>query len=77
MSKKMTTLQLSSVAKDYYDSCIAKHTYGMEKYVATDGENAMFVKSGYEPAPGEGVFYLKRMPGGVACQLYKMGESDN
>lgn len=43
----------------------------MEKYVATDGENAMFVKSDYQPAPGEVVFYIKRMRSELYCQLYK------
>ena len=48
----LSPLQLSSVAKSYYEGSIPKNTFGMEKYVATDGENAMFVKSDYQPAPG-------------------------
>ena len=43
----------------------------MEKYVATDGNNSMFVKSDYEPVKGEAVFYIKRVRNGVYCQLYK------
>lgn len=39
--------------------------------VATDGENAMFVKSDYQPAPGEVVFYIKRMRSELYCQLYR------
>lgn len=59
------------VAKSYYEGSIPKNTFGMEKYVATDGENAMFVKSDYQPAPGEVVFYIKRMRSELYCQLYK------
>ena len=55
----LSPLQLSSVAKSYYEGSIPKNTFGMEKYVATDGENAMFVKSDYQPAPGEVVFYIQ------------------
>lgn len=57
--------------KSYYEGSILKNTFGMEKYVATDGENAMFVKSDYQPAPGEVVFYIKRMRSELYCQLYK------
>ena len=67
----LSPLQLSSVAKSYYEGSIPKNTYGMEKYVATDGENAMFVKSDYQPAPGEVVFYIKRMRSELYCQLYR------
>ena len=48
----------------------------MEKYVATDGENTMFVKSDYEPGEGEAVFYIKNMYGGLHCQLYKSNYSN-
>lgn len=72
MNKRFTSLQLSTFAKNFYDSAIGKRSYGMEKYVATDGENAMFVKSDYEPQSGEAVFYIKRVYGGeLYCQLYK------
>ena len=67
----LSPLQLSSVAKSYNEGSIPKNTYGMEKYVATDGENAMFVKSDYQPAPGEVVFYIKRMRSELYCQLYR------
>lgn len=70
-NKYLSPLQLSSVAKTYYGSCIGKHTYGMEKYVATDGTNTMFVKSDYEPGTGEAVFYIKGTLRGLHCQLYK------
>lgn len=68
----LSPLQLSSAAKSYYEGSIPKNTYGMEKYVATDGENTMFVKSDYQPAPGEVVFYIKRMRSELYCQLYKI-----
>ena len=64
-------LQLSSVAKSYYEDSTPKNVFGMEKYVATDGNNSMFVKSDYEPVKGEAVFYIKRVRNGVYCQLYK------
>ena len=67
----LSPLQLSSAAKSYYEGSIPKNTYGMEKYVATDGENTMFVKSDYQPAPGEVVFYIKRMRSELYCQLYR------
>lgn len=73
-TKILSPLQLSSSAKSYYEASIPKNTYGMEKYVATDGTNTMFVKSDYQPAPGEVVFYIKRMRAEVFCQLYKVSE---
>ena len=70
----MNILQLSQAAQDYYDSLKAKNlAQGWEKYVATDGKNTMFVKSDYEPGVGESVFYIKRVYGGLSCQLYKTG----
>jgi hypothetical protein len=67
----LSPLQLSSVAKSYYEDSTPKNVLGMEKYVATDGTNSMFVKSDYEPVKGEAVFYIKRVRNGVYCQLYK------
>ena len=67
----LSPLQLSSVAKSYYEDSTPNNVFGMEKYVATDGTNIMFVKSDYEPTPGEAVFYIKRVRNGVYCQLYK------
>ena len=43
----LSPLQLSSVAKRYYEDSTPKNVLGMEKYVATDGNNSMFVKSDY------------------------------
>ena len=67
----LSPLQLSSVAKRYYEDSTPKNVLGMEKYVATDGNNSMFVKSDYEPVKDEAVFYIKRVRNGVYCQLYK------
>ena len=67
----LSPLQLSSVDKRYYENSTSKNVLGMEKYVATDGNNSMFVKSDYEPVKGEAVFYIKRVRNGVYCQLYK------
>ena len=67
----LSPLQLSSLANIYYEGSIPKNTYRIETYVATDGENAMFVKSDYQPAPGEVVFYIKRMRSELYCQLYR------
>jgi len=72
-NQSLSPLELSTVAKGYYKECVNKNTYGMEKYVATDGKNTMFVKSDYEPGVGESVFYIKRVYGGLSCQLYKTG----
>ena len=69
--EKFSPLQLSSVAKSYYEDSTPKNVFGMEKYVATGGDNSMFVKSDDEPIHGEAVFYIKRVRNGVYCQLYK------
>ena len=69
--ENFSPLQLSSVAKSSYEDSTPQNVFGMEKYVATDGKNLMFVKSDYEPAKGEAVFYIKRVRNGVYCQLYK------
>ena len=70
-NRNLSSLQLSSVAKRYYEDSTPKIAFGMEKYVVTDGNNSMFVKSDYEPVKGEAVFYIKRVRNGVYCQLYK------
>ncbi len=47
----------------------------MEKVVATDGVNTMFVNSDYEPQEGEVVYKIRRVynhdGGELWCQLYK------
>ena len=42
--ENFSPLQLSSVAKSYYEYSTPKNVFGMEKYVATDGKNSLFVK---------------------------------
>ena len=55
----MTIIQLSRVAQAYYEGLKAPSlAQGWEKYVATDGEQCLFVKSDYEPKEGEAVFFL-------------------
>lgn len=72
-----TPLQLSAVAKEYYTRCAGRNAYGLEKYVVTDGNRSMFVKSDYQPNPGEAVFYVKKVNAGndPFCQLYKLPNS--
>lgn len=75
MENKNSTLAMSTTAKDYYNNCIPRRTYGAEKVVATDGVNAMFVNSDYEPQEGEVVYKIRRVynhdGGELWCQLYK------
>lgn len=70
-----TQLELATIAKRYYMSCIPRNTYGVIKYVATDGDNTMFVNSDYSPAAGDCVYLVRRMynrggEDGIYCQLY-------
>jgi hypothetical protein len=77
-----STLSMSTVAKDYYNNCIPRRTYGMEKVIATDGINTMLVNSDYEPRDGEVVYKVKRVynrndDGALWCQLYKPRNINN
>lgn len=71
----MNLLELSSVAQAYYEGLRAPSlAQGWEKYVATNGNTCMFVKSDYQPQPGEAVFYLVTRNRNILCQLYKSAE---
>lgn len=71
----MNLLELSSVAQAYYEGLRAPSlAQGWEKYVATNGTTCMFVKSDYQPQPGEAVFYLVTRNRKILCQLYKSAE---
>lgn len=73
----MNILQLSSVAQAYYEGLRAPSlVQGWEKYVATDGTTCMFVRSDYEPQPGEAVFFLVVRNRKTSCQLYKANENE-
>ena len=68
----MTTLELSKVAQAYYEGLKAPSlAQGWEKYVATDGEQCLFVKSDYEPKEGEAVFFLTTRNRNTSIQLWK------
>lgn len=68
----MKILELSAIARQYYDGLRSKNlAQGWEKYVATDGEHCLFVKSDYQPEHGEAVFYLVVRNFNTSIQLYK------
>lgn len=68
----MTIIQLSRVAQAYYEGLKAPSlAQGWEKYVATDGEQCLFVKSDYEPKEGEAVFFLTTRQRKISVQLWK------
>ena len=68
----MKILQLSAVAQAYYEGLRAPNLcQGWEKYVVTNGTTCMFVRSDYEPQPGEAVFFLVVRNRKTSCQLYK------
>jgi len=68
----MNTIALAKVAQAYYDGLKAPSlAQGWDKYVATDGENSIFVKSDYEPKKGEAVFFLTVRNRKTCCTLYK------
>lgn len=68
----MTIIQLSRVAQAYYEGLKAPSlAQGWEKYVATDGEQCLFVKSDYEPKEGEAVFFLTTRQRKTSVQLWK------
>lgn len=68
----MTIIQLSRVAQAYYEGLKAPSlAQGWEKYVATDGEQCLFVKSDYEPKEGEAVFLLTTRQRKTSVQLWK------
>jgi hypothetical protein len=68
----MTILELSAVAREFYDGLRAPSlAQGWEKYVVTDGTSCLFVRSDYEPQPGEAVFFLCVRNFNTSIQLYK------
>lgn len=68
----MAIIQLSKVAQAYYEGLKAPSlAQGWEKYVATDGEQCLFVKSDYEPKEGEAVFFLAVRNRRTMCELKK------
>lgn len=68
----MTIIQLAKVAQAYYEGLKAPSlAQGWEKYVATDGEQCLFVKSDYEPKEGEAVFFLTVRNRRTMCELKK------
>ena len=69
----MTMLEKSQVAKEYYAKCISRNAVsGFERYVATDGENSMFVNSDYEPETQDiCVYKMRYLDNNTLCELYK------
>lgn len=68
----MTLLELSAIAREYYDGLRSRSmAQGWEKYVVTDGSSCMFARSDYQPEPGEAVFYLVVRNYNTSIQLYK------
>lgn len=68
-------LKLSKVAEQYYNARKKKALpSGWEKYVCTDGQQSMFVKSDYTPLEGQAVYYLFTRNFQTVCQFYKNGD---
>ena len=69
----MTNLEKSEIARAYYDSCKGINLVnGFEKFVATDGVNAMFVNSDYEPETEDiSVYRIDTRRGTTCVQFYK------
>lgn len=71
----MDIIYMSNRAVYYYDSLKKKNLpAGWEKYVVTNGQNCLFVKSDYIPKKNEAVFYLQTRNFRTLCQLYKRGD---
>ncbi|WP_421794922.1 hypothetical protein [Haliscomenobacter sp.] len=72
----MNALQFGQKAKEHFESIMPGNiTHGWEKYVATDGENCLLVRSDYKPEPGQMVF-LCSIRNGIACaELYRTGKA--
>lgn len=71
----MDIIELSKVARDYYNSVRTPSLkQGWEKYVLTDGKTALFVGAAYRPKKGEVVFYLVVKNKNVLCQVHKTYE---
>lgn len=69
----MTTLEKSKKAIEFYELYRSRTLVsGFEKFVATDGNNCMFVSSEYEPENQDiKVFKLDTRNGNIGCQLHK------
>lgn len=68
-------LKYSAVAESYYNRLKKKGLpSGWEKWVATNGDRCVFVKSDYKPLANEAVFYLQTRNFNTLCQLYKRGD---
>jgi len=73
----MNALQFAQVAKDHFEAIAPKNIlHGWEKYVATDGENCLIVRSDYRPKPGEIVFHCIIRNGLPSVELYRTGKQE-
>lgn len=68
-------LQLSKAAVSYYNNLKAPSlVQGWEKYVATDGNQSLFVGNDYVPQKGEALFFICMRNRNVSCQLHRAYE---
>lgn len=71
----MNALQFAQVAKDHFESIAPKNiAHGYEKFVTTDGEKCLIVRSDYRPKAGEIVFHCSLKNGIPCAELYRTGK---
>lgn len=72
----MSALQFSQVAKDHFESIAPQNiAHGYEKYIVTDGEKCLIVRSDYKARAGEIVFHCS-IKNGIPCvELFRTGKT--
>jgi len=77
-ARKMTVLQKSVVARNFYEALKSSNIVsGWEKFVLTDGENCLFVDNAHQPILGETVFACQIRKGVVHIQLHRDFRSED
>ena len=71
----MEALKFGQTAKDHFESIMPGNvTHGWEKYVVTDGETCLLVRSDYKPEPSQMVFLCSIRNGTACVELYRAGK---
>ena len=74
----MDVLKFGQRACDFFDSTAPKNImWGYEKYILTDGQDCVIVRSDHKPEPGKMIF-LCSIKNGIACaELYRKSRIEN
>jgi hypothetical protein len=71
----MDALKLGEKAREHLEATAPRSlAHGYEKYILTDGESCLIVRSDYRPAPGQMVFFCSIKNGLAVSELHRKGK---